>query len=54
MCGWVSSPISPPGGIVMVTSWLLSPVQSTRRKSVLCSATLAIGNFRIIAAASPS
>ncbi len=39
---WTSSPISPPGGIVMITSWLCSPVQSTRRKSGLFSASVAI------------
>ena len=30
---WTSSPISPPGGMVMMTSWVCSPVHSTRRKS---------------------
>src|SRR3954453_611154 len=42
LSGCVSSPISPPGGMVMLTSWLCSPVQSTRRKSALSSATVAI------------
>ena len=37
-----SSPISPSGGIVMITSWVCSPVQRTWRKSALCSATVAI------------
>ena len=32
----------PPTGIVMITSWVCSPVHSTRRKSALCSATVAI------------
>ena len=37
-----SSPISPSGGMVMITSWLCSPVQSTRRKSALFSASVAM------------
>ena len=40
--GCVSSPISPPGGMVMMTSWVCSPVHSTRRKSGLVSASVAI------------
>src|SRR3954469_7287819 len=41
-----SSPISPPGGIVMITSWVFVPVQRTRRKSGLFSASVAMVQFR--------
>src|SRR3954454_11021229 len=40
----VSSPISPCGGMVITTSWVCLPVHSTRRKSALFSATVAISN----------
>ena len=42
MSSCTSSPISPPAGIVMITSWVCSPVHSTRRKSALFSATVAM------------
>src|SRR4051795_3170650 len=40
----VSRPISPFGGMVITTSWVCLPVHSTRRKSALFSATVAISN----------
>src|SRR3954453_8509459 len=39
---WTSSPISPPSGMVMITTWVCFPVHSTRRKSGLFSASVAI------------
>jgi hypothetical protein len=37
-----SSPISPSGGMVMMTSWVFLPVHSTRRKSAYFSASVAM------------
>jgi hypothetical protein len=42
---WVSSPISPSGGIVMMTSCVCSPVHRTRRKSALFSAVVAMSKW---------
>ena len=45
---WVSAPISPPGGMVMMTSWVWLPVHRTRRKSALCSATVAMVKWYLL------
>jgi uncharacterized membrane protein YgdD (TMEM256/DUF423 family) len=42
MSSCTSSPISPSGGMVMMTSWVFLPVHSTRRKSAYFSASVAM------------